>query len=38
MPPELQDFIQQSNYSLELIVKEIGSLGVDESYKKGNYI
>ena len=31
--PELQDFIQQSDYSLDLIIKGIDSLKIDESYK-----
>ena len=31
--PELQDFIQQSDYSLDLIIKGIDSLKMDESYK-----
>ena len=33
--PELQDFIQESDYSLELIIKGIDSLKMDKNYKKG---
>jgi hypothetical protein len=33
--PELQEFIQESDYSLDLIIKGTDSLKMDESYKKG---
>jgi hypothetical protein len=33
--PELQDFIQESNYSLDLIINGIDSLKMYEAYKKG---
>jgi hypothetical protein len=33
--PELQDFIQRSDYSLDLIIKGIDSLKMDETYKTG---
>ena len=33
--PELQEFIQESDYSLDLIIKGIDSLKMDETYKTG---
>lgn len=33
--PELENFIQESDYSLDLIIKGIDSLKMDNEYKKG---